>query len=335
MLPPIFARIMSPGVLLVCVALATVGAWAPVAHAAPSAADRATARTLAQQGYEALRNKDYATAADRFSRADALVHAPTLLLDLARAQVGLGKLVDAYENYNRIIREGVAPDAPPSWARALEAANVEILTIAPRLAWVTISVRGPYDPRVVLDGRPIRKASLGVKRAFDPGRHVVRASGHGYVPQEREFEVSEGETLEVVIELEPAPEAVALEDEEQTTPAQPERKPGWRKPATIIAFGVGGAGLLAGGIGGALALAKHGELSDACPNDRCPADQQSNVDAYHRFGLVSTVGFVVAGAGGALGLVFLLTEPTQEPRPQAAGIRPFVGLGNAGIEGTF
>src|SRR4051812_40044060 len=50
----------------------------------PSAADRATARTLAQQGFEALRDKDYATAVDRYTRALAIVHAPTLLRDLAR-----------------------------------------------------------------------------------------------------------------------------------------------------------------------------------------------------------------------------------------------------------
>jgi hypothetical protein len=39
--------------------------------------DRATARALTLEGYEALDRKDYATAADRFGRADALYHVPT------------------------------------------------------------------------------------------------------------------------------------------------------------------------------------------------------------------------------------------------------------------
>jgi len=52
--------------------------WVGVANAEPSAADRATARSLADEGYTALQDKHYAEAADRFSRADALVHAPTL-----------------------------------------------------------------------------------------------------------------------------------------------------------------------------------------------------------------------------------------------------------------
>ena len=98
------------GVALVIGAmLASRMAWAE-----PSAADRATARPLAQQGHEALENEDYAVAADRFSRAEALVHAPTLLRDLARAQVGLGRFVEAHENYNRIIREGTTSSSSAS-----------------------------------------------------------------------------------------------------------------------------------------------------------------------------------------------------------------------------
>src|SRR5262249_50101448 len=60
------------------------GAWGE-----PSASDRATARVLADEAGDALDKKNYEIAADRFGRADALVHAPTLLLGLARAQVGL------------------------------------------------------------------------------------------------------------------------------------------------------------------------------------------------------------------------------------------------------
>src|SRR3954471_15087061 len=89
---------------------------AGVARAEPSASDRATARVLADEAGEALDQKNYEVAADRFGGADALVHAPTLLLGLARAEVGLGKLVEASENYQRIVREGVTPGAPAAFA---------------------------------------------------------------------------------------------------------------------------------------------------------------------------------------------------------------------------
>ena len=62
--------------------------------------------------------KDYERAAELFQQAEGLMHAPTLLLGLARAQAGLGKLVSAHETYIRVTREPL-PDGgldrlPPS-----------------------------------------------------------------------------------------------------------------------------------------------------------------------------------------------------------------------------
>jgi hypothetical protein len=77
--------------LVRCTALAFALLLIPtVAAAQTSDADRVTARGFAQEGQDALDRKDFTTAADRFGRAGELLHAPTLTLGLARAQVGLG-----------------------------------------------------------------------------------------------------------------------------------------------------------------------------------------------------------------------------------------------------
>ena len=94
---------------LVCAVLFTLPAWAEA-----NEADRATARALALDGHDALKKKDYATAADRFSRADSLVHAPTLVVDWARALQGLGRFVEAHEKYELVLREGIPPGSPKS-----------------------------------------------------------------------------------------------------------------------------------------------------------------------------------------------------------------------------
>src|SRR5690349_3089314 len=192
---------------------------APSALAEPSAADRATARTLAQEGQHALESKNYAAAIDKFSRADALVHAPTLLLGLARAQVGSMKLVEAQENYNRIIREGVPPNSPKSWSKAVDDANKEVGAISPRIPWVTISVLGPSNPEVVVDSTPVPQASLGVKRAINPGTHKIKVSAEGYHPAEKVISLTEGQTQTVNIELEQAPEAAPPPKEKVATTA--------------------------------------------------------------------------------------------------------------------
>ena len=95
--------------LLLAATGSPAGAWA---QPQPSAADRTTARRLGNEGVVALKNGDYDTAADRFERANDLVNAPSFLVLLARARVGQGRLVEAYEIYRTIIREGVQPDKP-------------------------------------------------------------------------------------------------------------------------------------------------------------------------------------------------------------------------------
>jgi hypothetical protein len=313
----------------------------------PSAADRATARTLAQEGYVALRDKDYATAADRFGRAEALVHAPTLLRDLARAQVGLGKLVDAHENYSLIIREGVAPDAPQPWVQALADAKAEIVAIPPRLPWVTITVTGPSDPTVTIDGVTISSASLGVKRPADPGKHEIRASAKGYYTAKKSVVLNEGESVNIAFDLEDAPPDAPPEPEEVAPVQQTEApvEPAWRQPAIISAFAVGGAGLALGSVTGILAIRKHARLSTTCSEGTCYREQGDDLDSYHTLGKLSTIGFVAGGIGAATGVVLLLVKPpstsanatgksTGKGR-SALRMTPFVGLAGAGVEGTF
>src|SRR5688500_16070551 len=150
------------------------------ASAEPTAADRATARALAREGFEALKTDDFQTAEDRFRRADELVHAPTLVVDHARALVGLGRLVEAHERYSLVLREGVSPNAAWPWKRAYADAQKEIEVIKQRLSWLTIEIVGPDKPQVSVDGKPIPSAAVGVRRATDPGNRTVKASAPGY-----------------------------------------------------------------------------------------------------------------------------------------------------------
>jgi hypothetical protein len=314
----------------------------------PSSADRATARTLAQEGYEALRDKNYAAAADRFTRALGIVHAPTLLRDLARAQVGLGKLVDAHESYALIIREGVADDAPPPWVKAVADAKAELATVTPRLSWVTITVTGPAHPKVTIDGAPIAEGALGVKRPADPGQHEIRALAGGYFTAKKNVELKEGESVNIAFELEDAPADAAPKNEEESgkVSVQTVVDPVWRKPVTIGAFALGGAGLVLGGVTGVLAMSKHNKLSTECADGVCSSGQKADYDSYHTLGMLSTIGFVTAGVGAGAGVVLLLVkpqslvqqQPTQTGKANGSqGFRwtPFVGVASAGVEGTF
>jgi hypothetical protein len=321
-----------------CSGLSVVLLCAGSAFADPSAADRATARSLAGEGYQALQTKDYTTAADRFSRADALVHAPTLMIDWARALVGLGKLVEAQERYEQIIREGVDAKSPKSWQKALADAGAELAAIKPRLAWVTISVSGSNEARVTIDGAPIPPAAIGVRRAINPGERAVRVVARGYLAQKKTLELAEGSDSRAEFTLESDPDRQAAPSTLlDTAPVivQPTAK---RSPVPMyVAFGIGGAGLVVGGITGALALGKRSSLSKACnPASLCQSSERNTLSSYHTLGTISGVGFAVglagAGAGTALWFVNRSNEP---PMTQGLTVRPYLGFASAGAVGSF
>jgi hypothetical protein len=306
------------------------------AWAEPNEADRATARALAIEGHNALTKKDYATAADRFGRADALVHAPTLVVDWARALQGLGRFVEAHEKYELVLREGVDSSAPKSWVRALEDAKKELDALKPRLGWVTVVLVEPSEATVKIDGVPIPPAALGVKRAADPGFPEVVVSAEGYEPFTQMVTVGPGEEKSIEVSLRKLPEAPRVADVRMPADT-PRAGTNSRRVLTYVALGVGGAGLVAGGVTGSLFLRKRSDLNDECLDDRtCRSTSQDKIDTYRAFGTVSGITLAVGVAGLGTGLALLFTEPKPEQKASAGlTVRPLLGVGVFGAEGSF
>jgi hypothetical protein len=332
---------------------------APRAALAQSDFDRATARVLAQEGHEALDHNDYATAADRFGRAAALVHAPTLLLGLAQVQYGLGRWVSALETYNRIVREGLPAKASPPFVAALEQAQKERDALSRRIPTVTIEAPGPASVKVTIDGVDVPSAALGVKRPIDPGEHVIRAAAEGFLPSETKRTIGEGAAERVTLELkpsaEPAPGAPLPPPQPAVPPsagpsqtgsgdagrlsAAPQEGARTRRLLGVVGLAAGGAGLAVGAATGAAVIVKHGELLKSCPGGHCRAGTQPQVgpqlDTYHQLSTASTIGFVAGGVLAATGLVLFITAPAAATDRSQGAIAPVLGLGWAGIEGRF
>lgn len=304
----------------------------------PSDADRVTARALAREGYDAQVHGDHARALDRFRRAEALVDAPTLLLGIARAQVGLGKLVEGHETYRHIVRETLAPDAPLPFGKAMEDAKRELAALEPRLAWVTIGVVGPRESavRVTLDDAPLPSAILGSRRATDPGTHRVRVTAPGFEPAESTFTVSEGEATSVslapaVAAVPPAaPPAAVTAAASARAPTASTSSPStpFGKALGIALVGIGAAGLAGGGVTGVLALNRRASLSGTCPGGHCPASAQSQVDTYDTLGTASTASLAAGAACTVLGVTLVLTS-------KSSAVTAYAGLLEAGVKGTF
>jgi hypothetical protein len=327
---------------------------------AQSEADRAQARDLGQQGYAALDAKDYVKAADLFKRADALFHAPTIMVGLARAEVHLGKYVEASEHYRRVVLEGAPPGAPQAIRDAIDAAKKELADAEAHRAKATINVKGPDQPSVTLDGAPMSQAALGVERLVNPGQHLVHVSASGWKDAEQTFTVADGGTAQLTVQMEaggaaapatPAPATPATgaapatpsPGDMSTAPdATPSTSGGSLKTLGWIGIGVGGAGIVLGAVTGGLAAGKKSSASGSpCASGPCAQSDlttyQSNRDSYYTMGTISTIGFIAGGVLAAGGAALLLFGPHGESAPAATTgwVAPFVGPGSAGVTGRF
>lgn len=328
--------------------LLTLLAGPKPAQAEASASDRATARALAGEGYAALKNKDYATAEDRFRRADELVHAPTLVLDHGRALVGLGRVGDAYAAYESVLKEDLPPNAPAVWKRAVKEAQVELEKLKPQVAWLSLRIKGPTQPQVEIDGRPLSSPQLSSRLPETPGNRHIVVSAPGFVAQSVDQRLNEGEEANVEVELQPVPKpepvivVVPAPNPSPTEQAQGEHGKG-RRTLAYVSFGAAGLGIAVGAATGILWLKARSDIKSACGGLACNPQTGSEQDRldddkrrYDTFGTFSGIGFGVGVVGAVTGAVLLLTDSKPTPEAdQRAQIRPYVAPGWVGVYGAF
>jgi hypothetical protein len=170
-------------------------------------------------------------------------------------------------------------------------------------------------------------ALLGQKRPVDPGSHRVEAK-RADTTVAREVTLKAGEAGQVVLKLPPLP----------AKPKPPDTFP--YRTVGFIGVGVGVAGALFGGINGILALTNEQSLVRQCGSDHvCPPSAWSQSSTYDLRRAFTTAGLIVGASGFAVGIPFLLAAPgppkPASPPPQAARIDPWIGLGSAGVRGSF
>jgi len=320
-----------------------------VARAEPTASERATARSLAQEGYAALTEKDYAAAEDRFRRADELVHAPTLVLDRARALVGMGRFGEAYSAFQSVMAEEIPAKSPAVWKRAKKTAEQEIEAIKPHVAWLSIRVTGPSEPHVEIDGHSLPASSLGQRLPTNPGERVIDLSAEGFVSKQVKQTLSEGAAVDLALELVPEPKpapVVVVVPPPAPDPAKQETERRGQRNRTLsyVAFGVAGVGLAVGATTGVLWLKARSDIKESCGGLTCEAstaseesryaEQQQRYDTY---GTLSAIGFAVGIAGAATGITLILLEPkaNAEEKAKTARVVPYFAGTSLGLRGAF
>ncbi len=306
---------------------------AATASAEPSAAEKETARKLVKSGRAKRQAGDAKAALEDFKAAHAIMGVPTTGLELGRAQLELGLLVEARDTLLEVARSVPAPRESPLFAKSRGEAKELAKEIEPKIPQLTLELaNAPEGVRVLVDDAEVPSAALSAPLFLNPGKHVIVARA-GEREKRAEVSVERGQSRTLTLDL----SGLAASPKKKASPSTAQKPSGstW----VYAGFGVAGAGALVGSVTGLMALSKSSSVKEQCVDGRCPPPAHDDLDSARRFGTVSTLAFVVAGVGAGVG-VYALLASGEDSSPERRASRPqrleaWVGPGSAGARGSF
>lgn len=310
--------------------------------AEPSAADRETARALMAEGRAHREQGDLRAALGAFAAADALMHAPTTSLELARTHEALGELVEASDIALRVVRAPDRADDPAPYRLAHRGAEQLYDELQPRIPSLKVRVTTVPDeatPSMTIDGMRVVPELLGHARKLNPGRHVI-AVRQGSFAGKQALDLGENDFKEVTIELLPMPQGSDEGGSGSRRLSTASDRSAVNKVMIYGGFGVAGAGIAVGTTAAVLSIEKTHRIrsSGACDGNQCGPSEFSDIESARRMATIATVAFISAGAGAAIAVVGLLTAKDSKPGPvghDAPRFQTWVGLGELGLRGRF
>ena len=252
-------------------------------------------------------------------------------------------LAECYEKTNRtasswaMFREAASLAETSGQTERMKTAQARAARLEPRLAWLTIDVA----KEALVPGLQIRRNGAlvspelsGTASPVDPGEVLVEATAPGHLPYSTKVKVAaKGRVVVPVPALQAAPDAPApvppspAPDSAPLASATSMPPPSAAPPASSPALAaaehaspipwiVGGAGVLALGVGTVFGLKAISNADDArqmCPNGHCTdaAGETAASDA-HTQATISNVSFVIGAAAVATGVVLYFTLPTKQ-----------------------
>lgn len=261
--------------------------------------DKETARGLAERGFELLEQGEAEKAIVSFRMAERRYHSPVHQLFIGKAETKLGRFVEAITTFEAVAAEKLPANAPKPFLDAQEEAKKELNALKERTPSIKINVTGvpPAQVKVTIDGVAVAPADIGVPKRINPGKHTIVASAPDASDVEKTVTLAENKQLHTVdLALEPGG--------------------GVNIPA-VVAFSVGGVGLV---VGAATGVAYIGKAT-------------SN----QTLGAISLAGFITGGVGIVTGTLLVALSSSDSP-PQTSrrpALYAGMGFGSVHVGGSF
>lgn len=280
--------------------------------------DAAIATMLFQQGRDAAKTGDYATAIAKMQESYRLDPAVGTLLNLADAHEHLGHTANAWKIWKQAL------DQLPATDNRRSSVKQRIAALEPRVPRLTITLApsAPAASLVTLDDAALTANDLGAARPLDPGPHVITVTLAGREARRYEVVAADGRAEQLVVEPTPAP-AVA------PTIEPPPPAPHASRPSKlrIAGFAVGGVGL--GSIGAAIAtglilpsrqktIDAHCGAAVGLPADRCDAKGFDAAGSGKSLAGINTAAWILGGAAVATGVTLVIVGSVGGEKPAAA-----------------
>jgi serine/threonine-protein kinase len=289
-----------------------------------SAADKAAAESLFLQGLDAMKAGRLTEGCAKLEQSQTIEHAIGTSLYLAECYEKQGRTASAWGLFRDAASEA---QARGEGGRA-EQGRTRAARLEPRLSRLTITVaERPAGLQVFRGANPVSEALWNVAVPVDPGEHRVTARAPGYV-ESSQIVLVQGDAANATVVIPTlardtsapveAAGAAAVGQAPGATPASDAGTSGVGDTHRTVGLIVGGAGVVAIGIGaifGFKAMSKNSDAKDICPNNQCTTEEGVRLTEEAKDAAVVANVLVIGGAAvAATGLVLYLTAPSGQER---------------------
>lgn len=282
---------------LLLVVVAFVLAVSARARAQSSGTNANVAEALFREAVTLFEEGRIREACDKFAESFRLDPANGTLQDLALCHERQGKIASAWAEYTQLVGRATAAKQ----TARVELAKKRAAELEPRVARVRLVFGAePNVERVAIDGHAIGRAAWSTALPVDPGEHALTFSAERFVDASRTVRVDrEGATIDVEV-----PRLAAAPVEPAPASSGPSRR--------TMAWILGGAGVVAAGVGGFFGLRAIANKNDGdahCNGRFCDAAGLSLQDDARTAATISTIAFGV-GAIALGGATYLFLTPS-------------------------
>ncbi len=266
-----------------------------------------------------------------------------------------GEAIEAYEKYLAGGRTEIDKDEREQVDRDLQRLRAQL---------VKVHIEAPAGTQLADDRTTTQGSHVGnlytmsaatIDLGLHPGHHVIVArGGQGQARWEvdlvpassssHKFELGTvspepGAAAAPPVAAPPVTSGAAVSIGNDST--APESRKSSTRTLAFVAGGVGVVGIGAGVLFAVMRSSKVKESEDLCtgPSGACPESQRARIDDLDQSaktnGALSIVGFAVGGVGLAAGATLLMMSSSSTSSAASPRIHPWLGLGSAGVAGSF